>query len=117
MAGTPTVVTLEPVTDSAVRVILSETLSVGAWTTVKHIESGSVVTLGVLPADVNGDAVASPVDILTLIDALNGAIEPLPEWSADVDRSGAATPADILRVIDLLSGAEVYKPFNGQQLP
>ena len=69
-----------------------------------------------LPADVNGDCFSSTNDVLTLIDALNGAIDPLEEWSSDIDRSGATNSADVLRTLDLLNGAQVYDEWAGVAL-
>ena len=57
-----------------------------------------------------------PLDILALIDRLNGVIA-LPEWSTDIDRDGSAGPQDILRLIDLLNGAGAFEPWNGKSLP
>ena len=70
------------------------------------------------PANVNGDGSATPVDILRLIDSLNGVFT--PPWgiySKDIDRSNAATPSDILREIDLLNGAGEFDPWNNVPLP
>lgn len=102
--------------EDIVRVILGRKISPGAWTTITHVESGTSVRLGFLPADVNGDGTSSPADILSVIDALNG-VTVLPIWSTDVDRSGEAQPADILRVIDLLNGAGSYEPYLNVSLP
>jgi hypothetical protein len=58
------------------------------------------------------------VDILAIIDNLNGRIDPpLPMYQCDIDRSGKCLPADILRVIDLLNGAHCFYPWNGACLP
>ncbi len=100
-----------------IRVILSSRISVRAWTTITHIDSDTSVRLGYLPPDVNGDGLASEADIVTIIDVLNGVIDPLPIWSTDLDRSGATSPSDILRGIDLLNGAEQYDSFIGEMLP
>lgn len=93
-----------------------QSIPTGRWTTITHNASGSSVRLGYLPGDVNGDATSSPVDILAIIDNLNG-LTTLPSYSTDVDRSGVTNPADILRVIDLLNGAGAYDVWNGVTLP
>jgi subtilisin family serine protease len=113
----PSVADLYDVDENVVRLILDAKISVSAWTTITHVPSGTAIRLGYLPADVNGDGLSAPVDILALIDSLNGAAEPLPIWSTDIDRSGDANSADVLRVIDLLNGAEIYDPFLHEALP
>jgi hypothetical protein len=88
----------------------------GAWTTVQHLPSNNTVTFGALPGDVSADAASGPLDILALVDALNG-VQDLAEWSTDIDRSTVTAPADVLRLIDLLNGAGTWQPWNGQTLP
>ncbi len=99
-----------------VGVWLSDAIDPGAWTTITHLPTGATLRLGYLPGDVNGDGTTSPVDILALIDSLNGVTE-RPIWSTDIDRSGVANPADILRLIDLLNGADGFDVWNGAMLP
>jgi hypothetical protein len=79
------------------------------WTTVRHVPSNSTVRIGFLPGDVNADLVAGPLDILALIDHLNG-LKNLPVWSTDIDRSGQTNPQDILREVDVLNGAGAFEP-------
>jgi hypothetical protein len=89
-----------------------------SWVTITHQRSGVCTRIGYLPADVNGDGVSAPADILTIIDNLNGCVAPpLGVWQCDVDRSGRCAPADILRVIDLLNGADAYDAYLGATLP
>jgi hypothetical protein len=90
----------------------------GAWTTVHYScgDGGPAVRAGFLPADVDNDRTSSPLDILALIDALNG-VTPLPDYAIDIDRSGQPAPGDILRLVDLLNGAGAYPAFNGMSLP
>lgn len=61
------------------------------------------------PANVNGDGYTSPLDILAIIDCLNGVNLstncPWGIYSTDIDHSGTFSPPDILRVLDLLNGA------------
>jgi probable HAF family extracellular repeat protein len=99
-----------------VTLYLDNQIPVGEWTDVEHDGSGSEVQLGYLPADVNGDGTSSPVDILAVIDSLNG-VTPRPIYSSDADRSGIEAPPDILRVVDLLNGAGAFDSWNGQTLP
>ncbi len=113
----PTVVALEHVGPQTVRVLLSDMIEPGAWTTVTHLSSGAITRVGYLPGDVNSDGTSAPADILKVIDALNGVGDPRAIWSTDVDRSGVAGPPDILRVIDLLNGAGVYQAWLNRSLP
>ncbi len=98
---------------------LARPITRGAVTRVAY--NGSTQTIGSFishPANVNGDGASSPVDILRIIDFLNGAFT--PPWgiySTDIDRSGATNPADILRVIDLLNGADQFDVWNNVPLP
>lgn len=113
----PTILTLLPVDNNVVTAFLDRPISPAAWTTITHMASGSSTRIGFLPGDVNGDGTASPVDILSLIDSLNGVGQPLSIWATDIDRSGSAEPADILREIDLLNGAGEFDVYNGATLP
>ncbi len=93
-------------------------MSPGERFTIKHLGSGTKVSIGYLPADANNDGLSNSVDILKLIDALNGIVQPpYAIWQTDMDRSGQGNPADILRLIDLLNGAGAYEPWLGQSLP
>lgn len=110
-------------TGDSAQVVLDGPIPVGFWTVITHLDSGSSVRVGYLPGDVNNDRIASPVDILRLIDRLNNvcAGENPPcayaDYQTDIDRSGQTTPSDILRVIDLLNGADCYAAYNGMTLP
>ncbi|MEK7731964.1 MAG: hypothetical protein AAB363_08930, partial [Planctomycetota bacterium] len=99
------------------RLLLSQTIAVLAWTTIKHPSSGTNVRIGFLPADVDGDAASGLADLAALIDALNGVGSARPIWSTDIDRSAATTSADLLEEIDLLIGTGKYDPFDGAVLP
>lgn len=101
---------------NAALVLLNQVIPAGKWTRITHIASGTSIRLGALPADVNGDRTSSPVDILRIIDHLNG-VQNYPLFRTDADRSGVANPADILRVIDLLNGADQFEVWNGKTLP
>ena len=66
----------------------------------------------------NGDRTSGPLDILAIIDHLNGVTQPpLGDWSADVDHSGEHNSQDVLRVVDLLNGAGDFVIWNGVTLP
>jgi len=101
-----------------IRVNLNEPIEPGAWTCVAHEPSGTRSCLGYLPGDVSGDGTSSPVDILKVIDGLNGvANPPLAAYQTDLDRSDQSNPADVLRLIDLLNGAGDFDPWNYANLP
>ncbi|MCH7591731.1 MAG: S8 family serine peptidase [Planctomycetes bacterium] len=100
------------------RVLFNRQLSVGSWTTITHLDSGTSVRLGLLPGDVDGDGIVSIPDLTAAVRALDGQIGPLPLWSTDLNRSGATTAQDLLREVDLLSGVVgVYDAFLGASLP
>jgi len=87
------------------------------WTCVMHNASQTRRCLGFLPADANGDRTSAPVDILEIIDNLNGVRNPpLAIFQCDIDRSALCAPADILTEIDLLNGASGYPNYNGSTL-
>lgn len=113
----PTIMSITQILDDTINVELSGPINVGAWTKVMHQPSGSSTRIGYLPADVNGDGTSSPVDILAVIDSLNGVGPALPLSATDLNRSGAAEPSDILREIDLLNGADAFEVYNGVSLP
>ncbi len=92
-------------------------LEPGTCTTVRHIPSGWDTTIAFLPGDVNGDRRSGARDILTLIDHLNGVLDPPARiWQCDTDRSGACDVLDIIRLIDVLNGAHMDHPWNGATL-
>lgn len=97
--------------ESDVTVVINQRISLQTWTCVRMgLELVSCV--GHLPGDTNSDVTASPPDILSVIDNLNGVVDPPMEmWQCDVDRSNSCGPPDILRVIDLLNGAGAYDPW------
>jgi len=88
------------------------------WTCIEYLPSGDRVCLGALPGDVDGSRAANAVDVLELIDDLNGTrVPPLEIHQCDIDRSEACTPADVLGVIDLLNGAAQFAIWNNVALP
>ncbi len=113
----PAIVTTEQAGTTQLKIVLNRPIEPMAWTTITHVASGTSVRLGFLPGDVNGDRTSAPVDILDLVDFLNGVGPSRPIWSSDIDRSDLAAPADILQVVDLLNGAGNLDVYNGAQLP
>jgi hypothetical protein len=101
--------------EDTIRLTLNGFIPLGSWTTVTHNCTETMTRLGYLPGDVNGDGVTAPLDILAIVDALNGVIT-LPEWSTDINRSDITEPNDILTVIDLLNGAGEFQVWNGVSL-
>ncbi len=100
------------------RLFLNRPITAGAVTKIKYTGGPSFVQYISHPANVNGDAAASPADILDLIDHLNGVrVPPLSIYGCDLDRTGQCVPADILAVIDLLNGAGLWQAWNGTQRP
>jgi cysteine-rich repeat protein len=99
-----------------VHVAFTQPLPPGYWLRLTFLQTGQSVRIGFLPGDVNADRTSSPLDILALVDHLNGVVT-LPLHSTDADRSGLAQPQDILRLIDLLNGAGAYEEWNGRTLP
>ncbi len=115
VGGTPSITQVNSNGNDAT-IVFNTFIPPGAWTRITHSVSATSTRIGYLPADVNGDRTAAPVDILAIIDSLNG-VTPRPLYSTDADRSGVPNPADILRVIDLLNGADAFIVWNGRTLP
>jgi len=113
----PSVVGLVPVSGTSLRLLFNEPIEPAAWTVITYRGDGTSIRLGYLPADVNGDGQSGPLDILALIDALNGVGQPRALWSTDVNRSNLPEAGDILRQIDLLNGAGSLDAWNGRELP
>jgi hypothetical protein len=112
----PVVTSVIRISGPIMRVILNKPIEPGAWTTISDTLSDISLKVGFLPGDVNSNGAASPADILTLVDSLNGMTN-LKVWSSDLDRTGAANPADIIALIDLLNGTGGNVPWNGVSLP
>ncbi len=113
----PRVVSVQPVANNGLQVTFDGPIEPKAWTTILHGPTQSVVRLGYLPGDVNGDRFSGPTDILDLIDMLNGVGPARPIWSTDLDRSGVAAPSDILMLVDLLNGAGNLEAYLAARLP
>jgi hypothetical protein len=99
-----------------VSVTLDGPIPAGACTRLRHLPTSSSVRLGYLPGDVNGDGTSGPLDILAVIDHVNGAVLVEPH-QCDIDRNGECGTLDILRVIDLLNGADAFDAWNSVMLP
>ena len=108
-------------------ITLSRPITAGAWTTLQaHVVSDSGVAvdpdpadrveLGFLPGDVDASLQSNALDVLALIDSLNG-VAPLPLVRSDINRSEQSEPSDVLRLIDLLNGANASRAWNGASLP
>jgi hypothetical protein len=97
--------------------VLDAPVAAGQCLTVEHLSSGTSTRISLLPGDINGDAVTSPLDILRLVEHFNGVGTPLEPWGCDVNRSGTCEPRDILALIDLLNGADGQPSWNGIGLP
>lgn len=104
--------------DGTYTLAFARPITAGAVSTVRYLADGSFGSMIFHPANASGDTSANPIDILRLIDFLNGV--QAPPWgiySLDTDRSGVSNPADILRLIDLLNGAGALDPWNQTPLP
>ena len=113
----PQVMSVQTVANNGLQVNLDRPIEPKTWTTITHNPTQSSVRLGFLPGDVNGNRFSGPVDILELVDFLNGVGLARSIWSTDLDRSGVAAPADILMLIDLLNGAGNLDSYLGVRLP
>lgn len=114
-AESPEIVSVQWITFSSLLLSFDKPIPPGFWTEITHLCSGSSTRLGYLPGDANSNGFCSPIDILDLINALNG-VTTNPIYSTDLNRSGAGEPSDILRLIDLLNGAGAFDLWNGASL-
>jgi hypothetical protein len=114
---TPEIIGLT-VDGASVTVHLDRPIPAGAWTRIAETTCDTAICLGYLPADADASWVSSSADILTLIDNLNGVLDPpLEIWQCDTDRSGLCASADITQLIDLLNGAGAFDVWNSAGLP
>lgn len=114
LAAVPFIDALIPDGDT-LTLTLTTPIPVYRWLCIRYKPTDDVFCWAHQPADVNGDGVSVPCDILRVIDCLNGRAF-CETWQCDVDRSGECGPPDILRVIDLMNGAGEYPwlwPFPG----
>lgn len=118
LVGAVSIATVSEMSGSQYEIVLSRAITAGAVTTIRFLGDGSFVSYIAHPANVNGDGVSNPVDILFMIDILNGvSVPPHGTYGTDIDRSNATNPADVLRVIDLLNGAGAFEVWNGIARP
>lgn len=122
--GTPNSIQSVVANGNTYTINLTRPITPGAVTKVAYNPTtGSPTTAAFFahPANVNGDSISSPVDILRVIDCLNGLDPgvncPWGTYSKDIDQSGQFNPADVLRVIDLLNGADAFTVWNNTSLP
>lgn len=113
----PTVSAVTPVANNGLQIRLSRPIEPKAWTTITHAPTLSTGSIGFLPGDVNSDQFSNPVDILALVDFLNGIGPALPLTSTDLDRSGIPAPADLIMLIDLLNGSGDLDSYLNAHLP
>lgn len=104
------------VNGSRVIVELDAVVTVGSWTRITHIASGTGVRLGHLPGDVNGSRRVTAADILALLDHMDSALD-LPIRRTDMDRNGRVDTDDVLRLLDLINGWDGYPAFLNRSLP
>ena len=105
--------TIENVTEGPANVYeiqLARPITPGAVTTIEY-DGDTYVEYVSHPANVNGDLFADRLDMLALIDFLNGVTTvPYGLYSVDIDHSGEADALDVLRIVDLLEGVGMYDP-------
>ena len=122
VAGTPnSIASVVEGPNSTYTITLNRPITPAAVTSLTYAPTTGAETTGFFtahPANVNGDSASAPVDILELIDHLNGVRVPaLNLWQCDIDRSSLCAPADILSEIDLLNGASGFAIWNGTARP
>lgn len=118
LLGDNSVASVIRLTDGSYEIVLDHAITTGAVTTIEYKGDGSFVEYTSHPANVNSDGFSSALDILAVIDILNGTVT--SSWgiySEDIDHSSVAAPADILRVIDLLNGADEFESWLGVTRP
>jgi hypothetical protein len=104
--------------DGTLTIHLVRVITEGAATTVTYKGSGDSGLFIFHPANANGDQVSNQLDILALVDHLNGVIElPWGLYSSDIAHRGAPSPLSLLALIDLLNGADLQDPWLGTPLP
>jgi hypothetical protein len=104
--------------DGTYTLLLDRPITPAAVTTVTYGATGDVLTMTALPGNVDGNGVTDPMDILAIIDILNGVeTAPFGLFSGDLDYSQQIGPSDILVVIDLLNGASAFDPWIDVSVP
>jgi len=101
------------------QMVLERPISGENWTTIEYAGGFGTIEYASLPANANGDDYANAIDMLDLLDCLNGQMGlcPYGVYSTDLDHSGAFTVADYLTLVDLLNGAGRFVVWNGRSLP
>ena len=114
----PSIESVARIDSRTVLVILNEPLEPGTWIELSHVSSGTSISLGYLPGDVNGDGTVSPyADTLALIDCINIPDRCAP-WQQDLDRSGQAEgESDRQTLFDLYRGAAESTAWAGVRMP
>jgi hypothetical protein len=113
----PTISSVTAVNATTITLNFSAPVQPNKWTCVRHIASATRRCIGYLPADADSNRTAGPVDILAIIDNLNGIRQPpLLIHQCDIDRSNVCAAADIIAEIDLLNGTNGYPVQNGKTL-
>lgn len=103
--------------DGSYEILLQRPITPYAVTTISYGQENSISYIS-HPANVNADSASSAVDILDLINILNGTFKsPWGLFSSDIDHSNSNNPADILREIDLLNGAGEFTSYMQSSLP
>ena len=101
--------------NDTLRITLDAPLEPRAWTVFEHVASGASISLGFLPADVDGNGTSNVSDVLALVDCLGG-VGPCAPWQCDIDRRGVCAGADLQRLLDLLNGAGAADAYAGAML-
>jgi glucose/arabinose dehydrogenase len=101
---------------NSIEVTLSAPIAPLAWTTIFHHESRMSLQLGYLPGDVDASRTTTVLDLLSLIDALNGEAT-YPFWSLDINRSESLESSDVILLIELFDGVVDGQMYLGASLP
>jgi hypothetical protein len=98
--------------DGTYLIELTRAITAEACTTIKYIGDDSYVTFIPLPGDLNGDGFSSALEVLDLVNYLNGAadVRAWDQYSSDIDHSGETNSVDIIRHVDLYNGPGAFAP-------
>jgi hypothetical protein len=118
LLGPNAIVSAVELSPGTYRLVLHHAISAGGVTTIGYAAGSDVVRYIAHPANTNADSASTPLDILFLINCLNGVQTP-PHglYSLDIDHGGLPGPTDILRTIDLINGAGAFDPWNNTPQP